>query len=173
MVQLPWNKKQTYRLVLKPQMWPLGLTLTMTLTLNFQGQIWNFPYLGQKWSDCHETKSKHINWALDLKCDHQIWPWPWHWPWIFKVKYGIFYISTKSGPIATEGKANILIELQASNVTNGFDLGHDLTFEFSRFNVTLTFDHIHGLDQGFAWSNFEIAVSQNGGLINIEQMGLE
>ena len=55
-------------------MWPSGLTLAMTLTLNFQGQIWNFLYLSQKWSDCHETK------------------------------------------------ANISIELQASNVTNGMDL---------------------------------------------------
>ena len=28
--------------------------------------------------------------------------------------------------------------------------------------MTLTFDHIHDLDHGFSWSNFEIAVSQNG-----------
>ena len=44
------------------------------------------------------------------------------WPWIFKVKYGISYISAKSGPIATKWKANISIELQVSNVTNGMDL---------------------------------------------------
>ena len=41
----------------------------------------------------------------------QMWPsdlhWPWPWPWIFKVKYEICYISTKSGPIATKRKANI------------------------------------------------------------------
>ena len=59
-----------------------------------------------------------------------MWPsgltWPWPWPWIFKVKYGISYISAKSGPIATKRKANISIELQASNVTNGFDLHHNL-----------------------------------------------
>ena len=35
-----------------------------------------------------------------------------------------------------------------------------LTFEFARSNVTLTFDHMHGLDQEFSWSNFEIAVSK-------------
>ena len=57
-----------------------------------------------------------------LKCEHQVWPWPWPWPWIFKVKYGISYISAKSGPIAAKWKANISIELRASNVTNGFDL---------------------------------------------------
>ena len=122
MVRLPRNEKQTYRLNSRAQMWPSGLTLAMTLTLNFQGQIWNFLYLSQKWSDCHETKSKHIDWTLGLKCDHRVWPWPWPWPWIVKVKYGICYISAKSGPIATKRKANISIELQASNVTNGMDL---------------------------------------------------
>ena len=41
---------------------------------------------------------------------------------IFKVKYRICYIPAKNGPIATKRKANISIELQASNVTNGMDL---------------------------------------------------
>ena len=67
-------------------------------------------------------KSKHIDWTLELKCDHRVWPWPWPWPWIFKVKYGISYISAKRGPIATKRKANISTEIQASNVTNGFQL---------------------------------------------------
>ena len=31
----------------------------------------------------------------------------WPWPCIFKVKYGICYISVKNGPIATKRKANI------------------------------------------------------------------
>ena len=105
MVLLPRNEKQTYRLNSRAQMWPSGLTLAMTLTLNFQGQIWNLLYLSQKWSDCHETKSKHIDWTLGLKCDHRVWPWPWPWPWIFKVKYGICYISAKNGPIATKQKS--------------------------------------------------------------------
>ena len=61
-----------------------------------------------------------------LKCDHQVWPWPWPWPWIVKVKYGISYISAKTGPIATKWKANTSIELQDPNVTNGFDLDHNL-----------------------------------------------
>ena len=50
MVQLPRNEKQTHRLNSRLQMWPLGLTLAMTLTLNFQGQISNWLYLSQKWS---------------------------------------------------------------------------------------------------------------------------
>ena len=77
MVWLPRNKKQTYQLNSRPQMWPSGLTLAMTLTLNFQGQTLNLLYLSQKWSDCNETKSKHMDWTQGLKCDHQLWPWPW------------------------------------------------------------------------------------------------
>ena len=162
MVRLPRNEKQTYRLNSRAQMWPSGLTLAMTLTLNFQGQIQNLLYLSQKWSDCHETKSKHIDWTLGLKCDHRVWLWPWPWPWIFKVKYRICYISAKNGQIASKRKANISIELQASNVTNGFELDHNLTFEFWRSNVTLTSDHTDDLDHGFSWSYFEIVISQNG-----------
>ena len=71
-------------------------------------------------------KSKHIDWTLGLKWDHRFWPWPWPWPWIFKIKYRICYISAKNGPIATKQKSNISIEFQASNVTNGFDLDHNL-----------------------------------------------
>ena len=78
------HKKTTYRLNFRPQMWPVGLTLAMILTLNFQGQIWNLLCISQKWSDCHETKSKHIDWTLGLKYDQ--WAWTWPWPWIFKVK---------------------------------------------------------------------------------------
>ena len=44
----------------------------------------------------------------------------------------------------------------------GLTLTIALTFEFCRSNMTLTFDHTHDLDQGSSWSNFEIAVFQNG-----------
>ena len=70
-----------------------------------------------------------------LKCDHQVWPWPWPWPRFSKVKYGICYISAKNGPIATKRKANTSVELRGSNVTIGFDLGHDLDLDFSRSNM--------------------------------------
>ena len=36
------------------------------------------------------------------------------------------YTSAKNGQIASKRKANISIELQASNVTNGFELDHNL-----------------------------------------------
>ena len=70
MIQLPRNKKQTYWLSARPQMGSSGLTLAMTLTLNFQGQIWNLLYLSWKWSECYEMKCKHIDWTPGLK-----WPW--------------------------------------------------------------------------------------------------
>ena len=158
----------------------------MTLTLNFQGQISNWLYLSQKWSDCHETKTKHIDWTLGFKCDHRVWPWPWPWPefsrsnielaisqqkmvrlpqnekrthwtlglkcdhqiwprpwpwpWIFKVKYEICYISTKSGPIATRRKANISIWTLGLKCDSGFDLGHDLDIWI--FEVICDLDHL-------------------------------
>ena len=109
----------------------------MTLTLNFQGQISNWLYLSQKWSDCHETISKHIDWTLGFKWDHQVWHWPWPWPWIFKVKYRIEYISAKNDAISTKRKANISLDLKTSNVTIRFDLGHDPDLEFSRSSMEL------------------------------------
>ena len=90
-------------------MWPSGFTLAMTLTLNFQGQMWNLLYLSQKWSDCHETKSKDIDWTPGLKCDldHNLdlwnlkdldlWPHTWPWPWIFMVKFWNSCISEWEG----------------------------------------------------------------------------
>ena len=93
-----------------------------------------------KWSDCHEMKSEHIDWTLGLKCDHQIWPRPWPWLWIFKVKYEICYISTKSGPIARRRKANISIWTLGLKCDNGFDLGHDL--DISIFKVMCGLDHL-------------------------------
>ena len=74
MVRLPRNKNQLYRLDSKPQMWPSKRILAGTLTLNFHCQIWSALYISQKWSNCHETKSKHIDWTLILKYYHYTWP---------------------------------------------------------------------------------------------------
>ena len=134
----------------------------MTLTWIFQGQIWNLLYLSQNWSDCHEMKSKHIDWTLGLKCDHRVWPWSWPWPRFFKVKCGICYISAKNGPTATKRKANISIELQASNVTNGFDLDHNLDLWVLKVKRDLDLSP-HTLPWPWIFMvNFKISVSQNG-----------
>ena len=83
-----------------------------------------------------------------------VWPWPWPWPRIFKVKYRICHVSPKNGPIATKRKANISIELQASNLTNWFDVDHNLDLWILKVMT-------HDLDHWFSWSNFDIAVSRN------------
>ena len=44
-------------------------------------------------------KSKHVDWTLGLKHDHQVWPWKWPWSWIFRVRYGTCCISAKNGPL--------------------------------------------------------------------------
>ena len=55
--------------------WPIDYLIRfwsifiVTLTLNFQGQIWNLLYLTQKWSDCHETKQTYR-----LNSRPQMWP---------------------------------------------------------------------------------------------------
>ena len=134
---LAWLLALSYRLIDLIRFWSI---FVMTLTLNFQGQISNWLYLSQKWSDCHETKSKHISWTLGLKCDHQIYPWSWPWPRIFKVKYEICYISTKSGPIATKQKANISIWTLGLKCDNGFNLGHDIDIWI--FKVICDLDHL-------------------------------
>ena len=107
MVWLPRNEKQTYRLISRPQMWPSGLTLAMTLT--FEGPNMELAISLPKIVRLLRNK-KQTHW---LNARPQIrpsdLPWPWPWPWIFKVKYEICYISTKSGPIATKRKANVSI----------------------------------------------------------------
>ena len=126
MVRLPQNKTKHID-------WPLGLKC--------DHRLWPWPWpwpsiFKVKYGICYISAKngpiaieRKANIAIELqglKCHHQVWPWPWPWPWIFKVKYGISYISAKSGPIAMKRKANISIEFQASNVTNGFNLDHNL-----------------------------------------------
>ena len=131
--------------------WPIDYLIrfwsifVVTITLNFQGQIWNLLYLSQNFSIATKRKA-NISielWAsnatigFDLDLDHDlefsrsnmefvisqpktawlprnkkqtywlnsrpqmwpwVWPWPWPWPWVFKVKYGIYYISIKIDP---------------------------------------------------------------------------
>ena len=89
-------------------------------------------------------KSKHINWTQGLKCDHPVWPWPLPWPFIFNVKYGICFISTKWGPIATKRKETYRLNSRSQMWPVGLSLAMALTFEFSRSHLTLTFDHTHG-----------------------------
>ena len=150
MVRLPRNEKQTYRMNSRAQMWPSGLTLAMTLTLNFQGQIWNLLYLRQKWSDCHKTKYKHIYWTPQ---------WPQMWPMGLTLNITLTFEFCRSNMTLTFDQSH---DLDHGSWPMGLTLTITLTFEFCRSNMTLTFDHTHDLDHGSSWSNFEIALSQNG-----------
>ena len=148
MVRLPRNEKHTYwlngRLIMRPSIEltnsnaTIGFDFGHDLDLEFLRSNMEFAMSQPKIVRLPRNESKSIDWILGLKCDHQIWPrlWPWHW--IFKIKYGICFISTKSGPIVTNRKAKISIELQASNVTNGFDFGRDLDLWI--FKVKCDFD---------------------------------
>ena len=59
MVWLLRNEKQTYQLNSRHQMQSKGLTLAMTLTLDFQGQILKQPYLRNRRANWHWTKGGH------------------------------------------------------------------------------------------------------------------
>ena len=49
----------------------LTILRTRSHTLEIErGRYINLLYISQKWSDCHETKSKHIDWTLGFKYDH-------------------------------------------------------------------------------------------------------
>ena len=114
-VRLPRNEKQTYRLNSMPQIWRMGLTLTITLNFEFWRSNMEFPI----------SQPKVVRLPRNEKQTYQLYSRPQMWP-------------------------------------MGLTLTITLTFEFWRSNVTLTFDHTHDLDHGFSWSNFDIAVSQNG-----------
>ena len=64
----------------------------MTLTLDFEGQIFKKLYHRNKRVDWH--KKMWIHRMLDPSCDFKLLPHPWPWPWIFKVK---FLIAIRNG----------------------------------------------------------------------------
>ena len=72
-LDLEFSKSNMEFAISQPKMVRLPRNEKQTYRLNFRPQMWP---LGLTWP----------------------WTWPWPWPWIFKVKYGIYYISTKSGP---------------------------------------------------------------------------
>ena len=143
-VRLSWNKKQTYWLNSRPQMWPSDITLT----LNFEGQRWNLLYLSQKWFDCHGTKAtisnelSTPNWLMGLTLTMTL-------TLNFHGQYGNCCISGKNNQVAKKWKASVSIEHLTSNVGISFNLGHDL-------------------DLGFSWSKFKSWISGMAGLIDVK-----
>ena len=82
----------------------IGFDLDHDLDLEFSRSNMEFAISQLEMARLPRKKSKHIYWTQGLKCDHGVWPWPWPWPRIFKVKYGICYITVKNGPIAANQK---------------------------------------------------------------------
>ena len=71
MVRLPRNEKRTHRLNPRSQMWPSDLTLALTLTFNFQGQIWEICYISTKSGPIATRRKANISiWTLGLKFDN-------------------------------------------------------------------------------------------------------
>ena len=86
--RLTWNVRDVSRLNVGPMLWLSLFTPSMTLTLDFQGQILKKKsYLRNGMADWHEKKGMWVDRMLDTHCDFKLWPHPWTWPWIFKVKY--------------------------------------------------------------------------------------
>ena len=167
------KQKENILIELKASNVTIGFGLGHDLHLVFSKSNMEFAIFQPKCSDCHETKSKHIDWTLGLKCDHQVWPWPWPWPWIFKVKYGICHISTKSAPIATKWKANISIELHASNVTRGFDFGLDLDFRIFKVKCDLDlWPHAWPWPRIFMSKFWHSCISEWEGLLTLSKRGV-
>ena len=85
--RLTWNKRDLSRQNFGPMLWLSMFTSSMTLTLDFQGQILKKSNLRNGMADWHGTKGMWVDRMLHSHCDFKLWPHPWPWPWIFKVKY--------------------------------------------------------------------------------------
>ena len=57
------------------------------LTLNFQGQIFDYYISGKNGLIASKIKSTVIYWMWGIKFGHQFLFWPWPWTLIFEVKY--------------------------------------------------------------------------------------
>ena len=95
-VQLPRNEKQTYLMNSRPQMWPMGLTLTITLTFEIwrSNMTWLWPqiFMDKFWNSCISE------WEGQLTLDKgrgsrsfmtmTIW-WPRSGVWIYQIVTGM------------------------------------------------------------------------------------
>ena len=70
-------------------MGPWGLTLAVTLTLNFQVKYGICCISAKNGPIATKCKVNILN--LDIKWDQWVWPWPW--PWIFKAKCNLHFWS--------------------------------------------------------------------------------
>ena len=74
--RLTLNERDLSRQNVRPMLWLSIFTSSMTLTLDFQGQIFTKSYLRNGMADWHETKGMWFDRMLNSP-----------WPWIFNVKF--------------------------------------------------------------------------------------
>ena len=135
------------------------LIFVVTLTLNFQGQIWSLLYLSQnattpKANILTELKASNVIIRFDLGHDLDL---------QFSRSNMEFAISQpKVVWLPQNEKLTHRLNSRPQMWPMGLTLTMTFTFECWRSNATLIFDHSHDLGHGFPWPNFEIAVSQNG-----------
>ena len=86
-IDMERNKRDLSRQNVGPMLWLPMFTSSMTLTLDFQGQILKKSYLRNGMADWHGTKGMWVDRMLNSHCDFKLWPHSWPLPWIFKVKY--------------------------------------------------------------------------------------
>ena len=77
---LTWNERDVSRRNVGPMLWLSNYTSSMTLTLDFQGQILKNSYLRNGMADWHGTKGMWVDRMSDSHCDFKLWPHPWPWP---------------------------------------------------------------------------------------------
>ena len=111
--RLIWNERNVSRWDVTPCLWLSTLTSTMTLTLDFQGQILKKSYLRNGMADWHGIKGMWVDRMLHPCCDFQLFPHPWPWPWIFKVKFWKSLVLWMGWPIDMERKVCESIEVRS------------------------------------------------------------
>ena len=76
------HEKWMYQLNARPQMWLSVLTLTMTLSVNFQGWMFNISFLiylweKKNWLQWNKNENELMSSTPGLKCGHHFLLWPW------------------------------------------------------------------------------------------------
>ena len=127
------------------------LTSTMTLTLDFQGQILKKLYLRNGITDWHGTKGMWVDRMLHPCCDFQCSPHPWPWPWICKVKYWNCCISGMGGSTHLEWKGcelDIMLDAQSHEKK----IGHRDCSPWAHRELTVTKMVTASRDLGRDWA---------------------
>ena len=111
--------------------------MTLTLTLDVQGQILKKSYLRNGMADWHGTKGMWVDRMLGPCCDFQRSRQPRPWPWMFRVKFWKSRISGMGWPIDMERKGCESIECWAHVVTFNVHVNHDPDLGFPRSNLLI------------------------------------